>query len=224
MSIPGPNVFGDRRLGVWNISPANLPDRLPKFRAYGITDVFLPRTATTVDVKRVRDAGYFVGLWEAVNGRTAGAMAIAVVADLRRLGVGPADLNVELPTDAALEPYMRALVSSIRAPMPSRRLRLNVAWRKGGFLPVDLLASDPNLYACEQGYFGDMELASPADALEDLLDAGVPMGKAAVCYGAAGLSAGRSSSTETRVGLLPVWAPRRGVVFQDDLMAEAGML
>lgn len=221
MSV-GPHVFRDGRLGVWIVSPANLPGRLAGLRALGFTDVFLPRTATKSDVERVRVAG-FVGahLWEAVDGETADEYAERVLADVRRLAVGAADLNVELGSDAALEPFMRRVLRRIRSTMPSRRLRLNVAWRKAGFLPVDLLVDDPNLFACEQNYLGGMEPCSAADALEHLLAAGVPREKAAVCFG----GAGPVPPAGSRVATFPTgFPPSRGVVFQDDLLAEVGLL
>lgn len=222
MTTPGPHVFGDGRLGLWIVNPENLAARLPKILAlpYPFTDLFLPRTATKAHADLVRGTTLFPQLWEAIDGRTAAQMADDVMADVLRLKVGAVDLNVETGTDAALEPYCRSLVGRIRATMPSRRLRLNVAWRKGGFLPIDLLRDDPNLYACEQGYFAAEDLADAAAALENLVDAGVPLTKAAVCY----LAGGHPFKVTPRVSTLPAWAPSRGVVFQDDLLAEVGVL
>lgn len=229
--MAGPHVFGDGRLGCWIISPANLRDRAKGLRALGVTDVFLPRTATKADFEWARSGqgGGFVGssVYEVnAKDRTADQYGADTVADIVRLSAGAADLNVELPVDAAIEPYCRRVLQVVRASMPNRRLRLNVAWRKGGFLPIDLLEGDPNLYACEQNYVdppgSTMVPTSAADALENLLDAGVPLAKAAVCLGAAGPA---PTPTSPRVCTYPYgWTPRRGVIFSDDLLVEAGLL
>lgn len=230
----GPYVFGDDRLGLWIVNPANLTDRLPKIAgalAGTITDLFLPPTATAADRTKVLAFG---------NGRFRGCLmyavaresitpenfAVEVLSDTARIGAGAADLNVELDGDPArISDYCRRTVARIRQSRPSFRLRLNLAWRKGVAVPVDLVAADPNLYVVEQDYamtFGDMTPTSSADALDDLIAAGVPRAKAAVCYGAAGPVFPPPAPRVVTLGV--GWRLRRGVIFQDDLMAEVGLL
>jgi hypothetical protein len=229
--MAGPHVFGDGRLGVWIDSspttPPNLdPNRLARLRELGFTDAFLRGPeGTTTRKSAVLKAG-FVGCsaWWATDGLTAAQYAARALADVARWAPGAGDFNIELGSDAALEPYMRAAVGGFRAQRPNYRLRLNIATRKAGFLPIDLVQSDPNLYACEGTYFGNMDARySEADALLELLDAGVPLAKAAVCYAGACTVGGVTGAQ--RVALYPhTWPPRRGVVFDDNLLAEAGLL
>ena len=238
--MAGPHVFEDGRVGLWIVNLPALRGRLAAIRAFAggmVTDLFLPRDASANDLGNVRKAG-FVGahIWAAVDGLSAAEYAARTIADVERAKPGAVDLNVELGADAALEPFMHAVVLALRAKMPGRRLRLNVGAFKGAFLPVDLVLNDPQLYACEQTYYGDMSRVSEAEALLNLLEAGVPMQKAALCYGAAALvpdpdvPAGGSLRV---VGLGTVWRwsdgilqrpLRRGVIFHDDLLADVGLL
>ncbi len=234
--MAGAHVFGDDRLGIWIAPTANLADkladRLPKLRTAvpALTDVFLPRAATSEDRQAVLAAGFLgAHMWWAVDGLDPLAYAKRTLADIERAKPGAGDLNIELGTDSALEPYMRVVIATIRAKRPSYRLRLNVAFRKGAFVPADLVQSDANLYVAEQNYVDppglSMAPTSAADALLDLLEHGFPMEKAAVCYGAAGSVGGKTGAE--RVNTLPNgggWLPRRGVVFHDDLMADAGLI
>lgn len=229
--MTGPHVFEDGRLGVWidssSTTPPNLDHpRLVKLRELGFTDAFLRGPDGTPARKQAVLGAGFVGChaWWATDELTAAQYATRVLADVARWAPGAGDLNIELPNDAALEPYMRQVVNAIRVPRRSFRLRLNVATRKAGFLPLDLVENDPNLYACEGSYFGNMDdRYSEADALLDLLDAGVPLRKAAVCYAGACTVGGVTG--EQRVAIFPhFWPPRRGVVFHDNLLAEAGLL
>ncbi len=230
---PGVHVFGDGRLGCWVVNLPALRDRLPRLRtALGgsLTDLFLPRSCTAQDLADVRRAGFLgAHLWSAVDGLTAAQYVQRWRDDILRLTFqGACELNIEQGNDVALEPYIRAVVTGLRQHFPARRLRLNVAARKGGFLPVDLLQADPQLYVAEQAYFDSPTLSmaarySEADALSNLLEAGVPFAKAALCYAAA-CTVGGVTGTR-RVNTIPLgWGLRRGVIFHDDLMAEAGLL
>lgn len=221
-------VFEDRP-GVWVINPANLPDRLPKLEALGLLDVFLPRIAAPEDVALVRAGGCYAHLWVAPDGLNSHDLANRTLLDHARLKPGAVELNLELSSDVQLPAYIEDVVGLIRSQRKSLRLRVNVAWRKGRFLPIPRLQSDPHLYACEQCYVDppgmSMSPTSPVDALADLLDAGVPPAKATVCYGAAGPVGGTTGPQ--RVCTVPHgggWWPRRGVIFHDDLMADVGLL
>lgn len=68
-------------------------------------------------------------------------------------------------------------------------------------------------------YLGNMAPSvSPSDALMDLLDAGIPLAKCSVMYGA--------HVAETvgapRAPALPGWIRRRASIYQDDLLVDAG--
>ena len=217
-------VFEDR-VGLWVITPANLPARLPAIAAYGggiIRDLFLPRTASLADLALVRAAGLYAHLWAADDDLGAIAYADRTLADVARLKPGAVDLNPELSADAPLPAYVRTTVERIRAKRPKLRIRLNLATWKAFAFPADLLASDPNLYAAESCYLGNMDArVSEADVLADMLANHVPQAKATVCYGAAGTPPGGGD----RVCWLPeLGRLRRGVIFSDDLMAEVGLL
>ncbi len=217
-------VFEDR-LGLWIVSSANLPDRLPKIKAFQggiIRDLFLPRSAELTAMQRVRDAGLYAHLWAAVDGLSATDYANRTLLDIQRLGPGAVDLNIELGSDPPLAAYIRGVAELIRPRRPSYRLRINVAPWKAFALPSDLLASDPYLYACMQNYEGNMDnLLSAADVLTNLDDWGVPLSKATVCYTAACRVLGSTERVRTLPDLLRL---RRGVIFSDDLMAEVGLL
>lgn len=217
-------VFDDR-LGLWIINPANLPGRLPRIKAFGggiIRDLFLPRNAEPADFTLVRDAGLHAHLWTAPGSLTAAGFADLTLADIARLRPGACELNIERADDAFLPAYLRETVTRIRATRPSYRLRLNVAPWKGFALPADLLTADPALYCCEQNYLGNMDgLLSAADVLYDAgYLHGIPLSKVTVCYAAACRVLG-----SMRVRTLPDLSRlRRGVIFHDDLMSDAGLL
>jgi hypothetical protein len=217
-------VFEDR-VGLWIITPANLPGRLPWIRGFGggiIRDLFLPRTSTVDDLRRVRDAGLFAHLWVTPDGLPAREYAERVLVDLARLKPGAVELNVELPNDPPLPAYIREVVGRIRAVRPNLRLRLNVAPWKGFALPGELLQQDANLYACEQNYEGNMQnLLSPLDVVSDMVAWGVPQAKATCCYAAACQVLGSPARVRTLPDLHRV---HRGVIFSDDLLAEAGLV
>lgn len=230
--MAGPHVFEDGRLGLWIVNLPALGGRLARLRELGFTDLFVNGPAGTTAIKsQVLGAG-FLGChaWWAVDGLTAHDYAVRCLADISRWSPGAGDLNIELGNDAALGPYLRQVVGELRAARRSYRLRLNVAARKAGFLPIDLLQSDANLYACEQNYAAKpgLDMAarfSEADVLDDLIAAGVPRVKAAVCYGAAITVGGKTG--DERVCCIPqppAFPIRRGVVFQDNLLADAGLL
>ena len=217
-------VFEDR-VGLLVISPANLPDRLPKVKAYGnglIRDVFVPRSATPADVSRVRAAGLGCHLWTASDGLSAIDYAGRTLADMTRLGRTAVELNFEGIDDPYLPNYLRETIVRIRQARPFARLRINQPPWKGFALPDDLLAEDVNLYAAAQCYEGNMdELLSPLDVVDDLTANGCPDTKVSCCYAAAC----RVQGSSERLRALP-WLARlhRGVIFSDDLMVEAGLL
>lgn len=217
-------VFEDR-VGLHIVTPANLPGRLPAIRAFGgglIRDLFLPRSATPDDIARVRAAGLYAHLVVAVDNRSSAELAADTLADLARLGTRGVELNLELAADPPLPGYVRDVIVRVRAKRPQARLRVNLAPWKGFALPADLLASDPYLYACAQSYLGNMdELLSPLDVAADLRAYGCPDAKLTVCYAAACTVLGSSSRLRTLPDLSRI---HRGVIFQDDLMLDAGLL
>ena len=64
-------------------------------------------------------------------------------------------------------------------------------------------------------------LLSSADVLSDLTSHGVPAAKATVCYAAACRVLGSPERLRTLPDLTRL---NRGVIFHDDLMADAGLL
>lgn len=214
-------VFEDR-LGIYIRGTGDLVRRLPSIKAFGFVDVFLPRTATLTDMRRVRDLGLSAHMWWATDDLSAKDYAERALADIAEKEPGAGELNLELPSDPPLQAYIEDVVRIIRGRRRSYRLRINVAPFKGFALPVARLGEDPNLYAAEQAYKGDMQPFSAADVLRDMLLWGVPEAKATVCYGAHGPVPG---SNGNRVVTLPElrW-PMRGCVYNDDLMADAGFL
>ncbi len=217
-------VFEDR-LGLWIVNPANLPDRLPKIKAFGggiIRDLFLPRSAEPADMERVRGVGLYAHLWVARDGLSATDYANRTLLDIQRLKPGAVELNIELGSDSPLAAYVIQTVLAIRSRRKSLRMRINVAPWKGFALSRTLLRDDPNLYACEQNYEGNMDnLLSAADVLADMAAGGVPADKSTLCYAAAC----RVLGSAERLRTLPDLSRRnRGVIFHDDLMAEAGLL
>lgn len=233
-------VFEDR-LGCWIV-----PDgagqvtpklaRLPGLAALGVKDVFLPRQAQPGDFASVRSAGLGAHLWAATDGLSAADYASRFLLDFQRFGSkGAGELNIELSSDPPLKAYMSTAVELIRTVKPHLPLRLNIAPFKAFALPIDLLQSDARLYVCEQAFYGDMSRVAESDALYDLLAWGVPLAKATVCYGAAALvpNASRVEVPWRVVGLGTRWTwsngaivgqLRRGVIFQDDLLADVGLL
>lgn len=217
-------VFEDR-VGLWIIDPDRGVARLPALKAFAgglVRDLFLPREATPTHFSAVRQAGLYAHLRVTVDGRSSTALVADTLADIARLNPGATELNLELGADAGLAAYVEAVVRGIRAARPRYRLRVNLGGWKGFAVPAELLAHDPNLYVCEQAYLGNMdELLSPADVLGDLLAHGAPVAQATVCYAAACTVLGSA----TRLRTLPdLSRTRRGVIYQDDLMADAGLL
>lgn len=217
-------VFEDR-VGLWVVDADRGVARRNAIRAFAgglVRDVFLPRTATSVHFAELRRVGLYAHLWTAADGRSAMTYAADTLADIHRLGPGACELNIELPSDPPLAAYVEEVVRRIRAVRPRFRLRLNFAGWKGFAVPAELLAHDPNLYACEQAYLGNMdELLSPADVLADLVEHGAPPAKATVCYAAQCTVLGSSSRLRTLPDLRRL---HRGVIYQDDLMVDAGLL
>ncbi|MGH8311262.1 MAG: hypothetical protein ACRETX_15890, partial [Steroidobacteraceae bacterium] len=205
-----------------------------------ISDVFVPRIAATSDMNLIRStvrpsgAKLRAQLWTVPGGQSAADYAAQVLGDIQRLKPGVVELNIEV-ADAILHDYIRATVSAIRDKLPSRRLRVNIAPYKGVFLPSDRFQADPNLYAAEQTYYGDMSRVSEGEALLDLVEHGVPPARASLCYGAAGPTGydsrgpGWLVARHCTLGTLYyegtlVRKLRRGLIFQDDLLAEVGLL
>ncbi len=219
----GNRVFEDR-VGLWIVTPGRGVARLPAIRAFGgglIADTFWPRTSSAANLVAARNAGLAAHLWVAVDGRDAATMAADTLADVDRVKPGAVELNVELASDAALKLFAITLVKAIRAKRPKLRLRLNFGAWKGFGLPELELASDPNLYVCEQTYLGDMTRVSEGDVYFDLAAYGAPSAKLTLCYGAAGPVPPHGD----RVCTLPdLSRRRRGVIFHDDLMADVGLL
>ena len=217
-------VFQDR-VGLWVIDPARGVARRNAIRAFAgglIRDVFLPRTSTPQTFAAIRGVSLYAHLWVAVDGRSADVLVAETIADIARLKPGAVDLNLELGSDGALPAYVEDVVRGIRAVQPKRRLRVNLGGWKGFACPAELLQGDPNLYVCEQAYLGNMdELLSPADVLADLLDYGAPRDKATVCYAADCTVLGSTSRLRTLPDLRRL---HRGLIYQDDLMADAGLL
>lgn len=217
-------VFEDR-VGLIIVNTANLPDRLPKIKAFGgglIRDLFLPRSCTLADIAKVRNAGLSAHLFVAVDGLTADALVDRTLADLTRVGTRGVELNIELNADAPLPAYVRDVVGGLRTVRPGLRMRLNFAPWKGFAIPADLLAQDPSLYACSQTALGNMdELLSPQDVSADLRAHGCPEHKLTVCYSAACTVLGSAARQRTLPDLSRV---HRGVIYQDDLMHDAGLL
>ncbi len=202
-----------------------LADRTPKIQAFGgeiIRDLFLPRSARPADMQRVRDAGLYAHLWVAVDGLSASEYAERTLLDVQRLRPGAVELNIELGSDLPLGQYIGTTVSLLRSLRKSLRLRVNVAAWKAFALPSTWLWIDPNLYSCEQSYEGNMDnLLSAADVLADMTAQGVPLSKATVCYAAACRVLGSAERVRTLPDLSRL---KRGVIFQDDLLAEVGLL
>lgn len=225
MSV-GPHVFGDNRLGVWFIHAEGwftdkLRQRLPRVKALGVTDIFLPRQATLADKQLVRDAGLFAALYETPpKGMDAKAYAAQAVVDVNRLKTGALELNIEGVADDDLAPFIRDTVTAIRAKKPNLRLRINVVPFKGLYLPSDLFGSDPQLYLIVQNFLGNMDARCPEDEIvRDVVERGVPPAKVSVMYGAhIAWKAGG-----VRLPSLPEirW---RGSIFSDDLLADGGYL
>ena len=217
----GPHVYGDGRIGCWFMQNESFTDklrhRLPQVKALGVTDAFLPRTATWTDKALVREIDLFVALYETPpRGQTAAQYAAQTVKDVDALKVGVAELNIEGVPDSVLEQFVRDTVLTIRLKKPQLRLRINVVPYKGSYLPADLFASDEQLYAIAQCYLGNMEARVAEDEVKrDLVDNGIPEPKASVMYGA--------HVGTPRVASLPQirW---RGSIYSDDLLADAGLI
>ena len=219
----GPFVYGDDRLGVWIIESANLTDKLkhvlPRLRnVHPITDVFLPESVTTAQKDQVKAAGYSQALYATANGRSAASLVATALST--HAGRGALELNIELPFDDQLSPYITEAVARVRLVRPNLALRINVAPFKGYRLPVSLFVDDPKLYVIAQAYYGNMDgRLSEADVLLDLLEYGIPPAKASIMYGAMAGQPRRFSLPDVTYRHL-----RRGSIYSDDLMMNAGLL
>lgn len=221
----GKHIYGDNRLGCWVTPTQNLADklrhRLPRMKALGITDIFLPREATPADKRIVMDAGYFVALWvPPPHGQGASFYAGDALAALSRLSIAALELNIEGVRDDLLSGYVREVVKTIRASKPKLRLRINVVPFKGSFLPADLFRADPQLYVIVQNYLGNMdERVAEDEIVRELVDYGIPALRVSVMYGA---------HIAWKVGGVRLPAlPKiryRGSIYTDDLLADAGYI
>jgi hypothetical protein len=249
------NAFQAGSVGLWVNSVANL-DRLPKIAtAFGgmFTDVFIPLGSGAGDFRKIRAQAR-------ADGSKLRAQAYAIphknpdgsIAEdgqqfanrvhdtLTSLGVdrpGVVEMDIEVHDDI-LPGYLRATVESFRVKRSAFLIRLNLEPGKGWALPFDLLTSDPNLYSCEQTYFGDMSRVSEAEALEDQVGRGVPWGKAGICVGGAsqvklnidGAFVWKRAFTLPDVVYQGNWSGHRlggyrsYLVFSDDLLFENGFL
>lgn len=216
-------VFEDR-LGLWVVDAGRGVQRRHAIRAcLGglVRDVFMPRSASADDLASMRSAGLYAHLWVAVDGRSAVALADDTLADLARMKPGALELNIELGDDVELGPYIATVIERIRRRRKSLRIRINLAPWKGFVVLFVPIASDPALYVCAQNYTGNMDgLLSPLDVAANLIDYGAPASKVTVCYAARCQVLG----SELLRTLPDLSRTQRGVVFQDDLMADAGLL
>ena len=211
--------------------PDKLRHRLPLVKGFcngAITDIYLPESATRADRDRVRAEGLFCNMWTTPAGRTAAKYGLDSVAALGRIGGGALELNIE---EENLVPYIRGAVTAVRSQKPNLRLRINVQPLKGGLLKdmayMFKFTTDPQLYVIAQCYFGAMDgRASEADVLLDLLDAGIPAAKCSVMYGAANYDPfdPTSSARWRTLPAMPIRRLRRGSIYSDDLLFEAGYL
>jgi hypothetical protein len=147
------------------------------------------------------------------------------------------DLDIEVHDDI-LSGYIRTAVEAFRVKRATYLIRLNIEPGKGAFLPFDKLTEDPNLYSCEQTYFGEMSRVSEAEALEDQVGRGVPWAKAGICVGGAsqvrlnidGAFVWKRAFTLPDVVYQGNWSGHRlggyrsYLVFSDDLLYENGFL
>ena len=217
-------VFEDR-VGLLVVDAGRGVSRRSSFKAFRgglIRDVFMPRTSSADDLAAIRAVGLYAHIWCAVDGLAVDAFVARTLDDLARSKAGAVELNIELGSDAPLPAYVEAAIRGLRARLPRFRIRVNLGGWKGFAVPVELVEADPNLYVCEQAYLGNMdELLSPADVLADLVANGCPPAKATVCYAASCTVLGSASRLRT----LPDLSRRhRGVIYQDDLMTDAGLL
>jgi hypothetical protein len=249
------NAYQAGSVGLWVNSVANL-DRLPKIAtAFGgmFTDVFIPlgsgagdfrkiRAQARADGSKLRAQAYAIPRKnpDGSLGEDGQQFANRVNDALTNLGAdrpGVVDLDIEVHDDI-LSGYMRTAVEAFRVKRATYLIRLNIEPGKGAFLPFDKLTEDPNLYSCEQTYFGEMSRVSEAEALEDQVGRGVPWGKAGICVGGAsqvrlnidGAFVWKRAFTLPDVVYQGNWSGHRlggyrsYLVFSDDLLYENGFL
>lgn len=214
-------VFEDR-LGIYVRGTEELRRRLPSMRALGISDFFLPRTATKVDLDAVRNLGGAAHMWWATDGLSAKDYAERALADIAQKGPGAGALNIELHDDPPLRQYVEDVLRIIRAKRRLYRLAIDFAPFKGFAIPQQRILEDPNLYVRAQNYGGNMDFFfSPSEVKDDLEAWGAPKAKATVLYAAAC----RVHGSPDRQRVFPElrW-PMRGCVYNDDLLSEVGLL
>lgn len=243
------NAFDEGRVGLWIDDPSNFVGRatnIVRFANGMFTDCFLPRTASVEQFDIInqtwRPDGSLMkaALYEVPHDLTADAFCDQVGSDLFRINAPSVELDIEKPDDI-LAQFIRDVVNGLRQgkrnkantdwlrwPRPTRPFRINIAPNKGWALPVSLVNNDPNLYVAEQCYYGDMSRVSEAEVAKDVVSRGIPWDKFAPCYGAAGpvkLDGTRGITLPSVFYEGRVAAKlKKGIVFQDDLMAEVGLL
>lgn len=230
------NAFQDGRVGLWVNDPAN--GRSASIAAlWGgmFTDIFLPASASRLSYDIVRrtkraDGALMKAQMYAIprSGEAPAQFVARVSAAITDNSPGVVELDIEVP-DVALGQYLRDTVTLFRMLRKTFIMRLNLAPFKIGFLPMDLVKNDPNLYVASQAYYGDMSRVDELDLRDDALAAGVPANKFQICYGAAGpthLNGTRGITLPNVLyrGQFSGRNLRGGLVFDDDLLAEMGLL
>lgn len=233
-----PHAFQPPSVGLWCVNPDNLASRLARIASFAngmFSDVFVPRTATPAHIALIRSTVRPNGtklraqLWTIPGGLSPADYAAQVLGDINRLNPGVVELDIE-ESDGVMRGYVDQTIAALRKVRPKFLFRVNTAPFKGYVLPVSRFQTDPALYACGQTYYGDMSRASEAEVILDLIDWGIPRAKASCCYGAAAptyypANVGRTLALGTlyyQGGFVRQLA--QGLVFQDDLMAQVGLL
>lgn len=231
------------------------------FKAY-----IVPVTSTAVTVRTLRSVinpdtqkPMRVFALAKFDGGDSFTAAQAISDAIARSGVGASDLDCENPKDSELASDMEGLIDALRNKVKvidaqgrpvidpatgsqqigrkSFLFRLTVAPRKAGFLPIKRLQEDPNLFGNIFSYYGNMEMYNPAQAVKDLIAAGVPEYKLSLYLGAAAnCRAEQPDGTfkDQRVFALPTvwyeghfsgnWLTDGESVWDDDLLGDFGLL
>ena len=226
----GPHVFGNNRQGIWvgeKNTETELRDKLthflPRLRGPvpGLTDIFLPQSATLAHKQQCVGAGFFVSTYIVAHGDSAVTLADKALAHRNRLKSGAIEFNLEgaAVQDPVLKQYATALVARVRKTNPNLPIRLNVVPFKGYVLPVSLINGDDQLFVIAQNYGGNMEVLFGADEVEaDLLDWGILRHKVSIQH---------AVQCSFRGGPRQLTMPNlrnKGSLYLDDLLLDAGLL
>lgn len=243
------HAFADGSVGLWSVDPTRTVNRrhhIAEFANGQFSDIFLPRTATLTQMETIRNTirpnnlYMRAQLWMQVDGLSPIELAARINDDISRLKPGCVEIDVELGNDADLNPYITKLHANLRngftfngkqyRARPSFLFRIDSGAQKQQFMPASLFKSDPAFYYSPQSYYGDMSPVNYDETLRDAIKAGIPEDKISVCYGAAGPT-GFDPERVCTLGtifyqsqLIGYRRIRRGLVFQDDLMVEVGLL